>query len=111
MPDGDVQVDTEWLRTCAKDCEGTESAIRGELTAADGAVSKMRSTAEGWAFLGSLDEMSERWEALNKLLRDELSRAAEEFSFSSQNYRGIEHFIERRFHEIRKGWDEVLDYD
>ncbi|HEX6353179.1 hypothetical protein [Actinophytocola sp.] len=111
MPDGGVKVDTGWLRLCASDCDGTATAVRNELRPADDAVTKMRNAAPGWAFLGSLDQLSERWENLNKLLRDELSRAAEEFRFSASDYDGNENWVERKFHEIGDGWDEVLDYD
>lgn len=111
MPDGDVEVSTDWLRMCAKDCDGTVSAVRAELTPADDAVSEMRNAAPGWRFLDSLDELSERWENLNNLLREQLGRAADEFRFSASNYDGHENWFERTFHELRHGWDEVLDYD
>lgn len=111
MPDGGTEVDTNWLRACAGDCDSTGSAVQGQLTPADDATNKLRNAAPGWAFLGSLDPMNERWEKLNKLLRDELSRAAGEFRYSASNYDGHENFFERQFHELRHGWDEVLNYD
>jgi hypothetical protein len=111
VPDGDVQVDTGWLRMCASDCDGTGSAVQGQLASADDAVNRIRSAAAGWAFLDSLDDMSGRWEKLNKLLRDELGRTAEEFRFSASSYDEHENWFERRFHDLGKGWDEVLNYD
>lgn len=111
MPDGGYQVDTGWLRICAADCDGTTSAIRGQLDPADQAVSTLRSAAPGWTFLDSLDELGNRWEKLNKLLRDELDAAAEEFRYSASNYDGHENWFERQFHEAVAGWDDVLNYD
>jgi hypothetical protein len=111
MPDGGYEVDTNWLKMCANDCDSTASAVRGELGPADDAVSTLRDSAPGWVFLDSLDEMSERWEKLNKLLRSELEQAAEEFRFSASNYDGHENWFERKFHGATAGWDDVLDYD
>lgn len=111
MPEGGYKVDTGWLRMCADDCASTSGAIRGQLDPADKAVDSMRNAAPGWAFLGSLDEMSKRWEKLNEVLRKELDRAAEEFRYSASNYDGRENWFERQFHEATGGWDDVLNYD
>jgi hypothetical protein len=111
MPDGGLKVDTGWLRMCAGDSESTSSTVRGQLDAADKAVDQMRNAAPGWAFLGSLDEMSGRWEKLNELLRRELDHVAEEFRYSASDYDGRENWFERQFHNATAGWDDVLNYD
>lgn len=74
--------------SCAADCDSTAAAIRKLPGPADDAVDSLRRAASGWGFLGSLDEMTERWETLNKLLRDELEEVAEDIRFCVNDYDG-----------------------
>jgi hypothetical protein len=111
MPHGGTEVDTNWLRMVAGDCESTSSGVRGQLQPADDAVNTIKQAAPGWSFLGSLDDMNGRWEKLNEVLRKELDHAAEEFKFSAENYDGRENWFQRQFHEATAGWDDVLNYD
>lgn len=112
MPDGGMKVDTQWLRMVAGDCDGTASAVRGQLGPADNAANTLKQAAPGWSFLGSLDDLNDRFEKLNELLRQELDHAAEEFRYSASDYDGRENFFERQFHKISGGgWGSVLDYD
>jgi hypothetical protein len=78
--------DETWMQQRADDCRGTSNGTRGLLGPADGTVDKIKATASGWGFLGSLDKMMDRWEDLNKLLREELEDSAEKIDECAGNH-------------------------
>ncbi|MFG2227930.1 hypothetical protein [Streptomyces sp. NPDC048644] len=88
------------MRHCADDIDATADAVRKLLGSADGAVSTLKSAAPGWSFTGSVDEMSSRWETLNKVVRDELSEAAENIRFNASDHDGNENIITETWHNL-----------
>ncbi|MGW1840789.1 hypothetical protein [Streptomyces sp. BBFR2] len=95
-----MEADTHWMRQCAEDIDATGSAVGKLLGNADGAVNALKSAAPGWTFTGSVDELSERWEKLNELVREELSDAAENIRFNASDIDGNENFITETLHNI-----------
>jgi Excreted virulence factor EspC, type VII ESX diderm len=81
-----IKADTAWMRALAQQCDETAAAVQRQLGPAGHATDELRHAAPGWAFLGSLGEMRYRWEALNKLLRDELGKVAEDIRFAAGEY-------------------------
>jgi len=71
--------DPPWMRQRAAECDAEKEVIQRLLRPADEAVGKLRKAAAGWTFLSSLDDMANRWENLNKLLRASLTITQERF--------------------------------
>jgi len=95
-----MKADTRWMRQCADDIDATAGSVRRLLGPADGAVSALKAAAPGWDFTGSVDEMSSRWETLNKVLCDELSKAAENIRFNASSHDGNENVITEMWHDL-----------
>ncbi|MEU5211747.1 hypothetical protein [Streptomyces sp. NPDC020742] len=95
-----MKADTRWMRQCADDIDATGGSVRKLLGPADGAVSTLKAAAPGWDFTGSVDEMSSRWETLNKVVRDELSEAAENIRFNASSHDGNENVITEMWHDL-----------
>ncbi|MFF9482750.1 hypothetical protein [Streptomyces sp. NPDC014733] len=95
-----MEADTHWMRQCADDMDATGGAVGKLLGNADGAVGALKGAAPGWTFTDSVDELSSRWETLNKLVRDELSEAAENIRFNASDIDGNENIITETLHNI-----------
>jgi uncharacterized protein YukE len=87
--------DPPWMRQRAADCDAEKKAIQDLLGPADNAVDKLRRAATGWTFLDSLDEMSSRWENLNKLLRHELEQSADRIRDAADHHGKNENLLEK----------------
>lgn len=92
---GEIIFDETWMRQRADDCRGTANGVRGLLGPADGTVGKIKTAASGWGFLNSLDEMMQRWEDLNKLLRKELESSADKIDECAGNHGRHEDTIQK----------------
>ncbi|WP_055485402.1 hypothetical protein [Streptomyces sp. WMMB 322] len=64
---------------------------------AEDARTGLARAADGWRFAGSLDELEERWEALNKVVVRRLDQAAENFRLSADAYDANETSIASAF--------------
>jgi hypothetical protein len=82
----DIGVTPNWLRARAQDCEATADAIKSTYGPSQDTFEELAWAAPGWRFVQSIDEMQGRWNDLNKLLRDRLARAAENFRMSADSY-------------------------
>ena len=88
------------MRQRADDCETVRDGINGLLRPADETINTLRRAADGWTFLDSLDEMTDRWQGLNKLLRNELDKSADKIRECADNHGRSESFIEEVIHAI-----------
>jgi hypothetical protein len=88
------------MRQRADDCETIRDGINGLLRPADETVDTLKRAAAGWTFLGSLDEMMDRWQELNKLVRGELDESADKIRECADNHGRSESFIEDVIHTI-----------
>lgn len=95
-----MKADTAWMRRCAQDIDATASTVQRQLRPADNALHQLRGAAHGWTFLSSLSELEERWENLNKLLRDELEKAADNIRFNASKHDGNENVVTELWHDI-----------
>jgi len=87
--------DPQWMRQRAADCETGKNAVKGLLKPADDTVGKLKKAANGWTFLGSLDQMMKRWEDLNKLLQDELNDSANKIKECAAHHGHGESLLEK----------------
>ncbi|MFD8565952.1 hypothetical protein [Streptomyces sp. NPDC057694] len=94
------KADTDWMRRRADDVDAVAQQVKKQLGVADDAEGELRAGAAGWAFLDGLGQLEERWEDLNKLLRDELDKAAENIRFNAGSYDGNENFLTELWHDI-----------
>lgn len=95
-----MKADTAWMRSAADEMDSTASAIKRQLATGDAGLASLRSAARGWTFLESLGQLEERWEDLNKLLRDELEQAAENIRFNAGKHDGNENWITETWHDL-----------
>lgn len=95
--DPDVGVTSSFLRRRADDCETASEIIRKTRGVAEDARTGLARAADGWRFVGSLDELEERWEALNKVVVRRLDQAAENFRLSADAYDANETSIASEF--------------
>jgi hypothetical protein len=99
-PRGTVKADTKWMRQCAGDVDSTVETVKRQLSTGDDALAGLRAAAPGWTFLESLEQLGERWEDLNRLLRDELGEAAENIRFNASAHDGNENWLTEMWHDI-----------
>lgn len=95
-----MEADTKWLQQCAGDVDSTAAAVKRQLSTADDGLASVRTAASGWTFLDSLGQLEERWEDLNKLLRDELEQAAENIRFNASKHDGNENWLTEMWHDM-----------
>jgi hypothetical protein len=95
-----MRADTKWMRQCASEMDSTASQIQRRLATADEGIGNLRSSAPGWSFTGSIGQLEERWENLNKLLRDDLGEAAENIRFNASKHDGNENWITETWQDI-----------
>lgn len=95
-----MKADTDWMRRCAGEMDTTATAVKRQLATADQGVAGLRAAARGWTFLASLGQLEERWETLNKLLRDELEDAGENIRFNASKHDGNENIITETWHNL-----------
>ncbi|WP_420035846.1 hypothetical protein ACN2WE_29605 [Streptomyces sp. cg28] len=79
-------VSSSFLRKRAEECETASGLVRTTLGAAADAGEDLARAADGWAFVGSAGELQDRWEALNKMVRQRLDQAAINFRLSADAY-------------------------
>ncbi|WP_328386577.1 hypothetical protein OHS81_23115 [Streptomyces sp. NBC_00400] len=84
--DPDLGVTPSFLRERADDCDTASEAIRKTRDVAKDASTGLARAADGWNFVGSLDELQGRWEALNKFVVRRLDQAATNFRLSADAY-------------------------
>ena len=84
--DPDLGVTSSFLRRRADDCETASAIVRKTRGVAEDARTGLARAAHGWKFVDSLDELEDRWEALNKLVVQRLDQAAENFRLSANAY-------------------------
>lgn len=95
-----MKADTDWMRRCAGEMDATATTIKRQLSTGDEALANLRAAAGGWTFLESLGQLEERWENLNKLLREELEEAGENIRFNASKHDGNENVITEMWHDI-----------
>lgn len=95
-----MEADTAWMRRSADELDATASAIQRQLATGDEGLASLRSAASGWTFLESLGQLEERWEELNKLLREELEQAAENIRFNASKHDGNENWVTETWHDL-----------
>ncbi|MQY13777.1 hypothetical protein SRB5_39310 [Streptomyces sp. RB5] len=78
------------MKTRADCCDNAGDALRRTLPEASDAFAELKQAAPGWSFTGSVPQMQQRWEALNKYLRSQLTQGAESFRLSAGEYHGID---------------------
>ena len=88
------------MRQRAAECDAEKEVIQRLLRPADEAVGKLRKAAAGWTFLSSLDDMANRWENLNKLLRRELDDYAGKIRDAADHHGKNEDFIEKLIDDL-----------
>ncbi|MCT9081456.1 hypothetical protein [Streptomyces fulvoviolaceus] len=104
-----AKADTDWMRRRADDMDSVIDQVRKQLGVADDARDDLESGgAEGWTYRHSLSTLEERWEDLNKLLRDELERAAENVRFNASSYDGNENMLTEAWHDAKNWWEDTL---
>lgn len=86
----DINLRPSWLRDRAEDCETALRSLGGTVSMAEAAFIRLLSVAPGWEFLGSLDDMRGRWEDINRVLRERLESAADNFRYSADRYEEAE---------------------
>lgn len=91
----EIVFDETWMRQQARECRSGADAINRLLAPADRTVGEIKAAANGWGFLGSLDEMTRRWEDLNKLLREELGEVADKIDECAGNHGRSENAISK----------------
>ncbi|WP_128435279.1 hypothetical protein [Streptomyces cyaneus] len=84
--DPDLGVTSSFLRKRADECETASEIIRKTRGVADDASTGLARAADGWSFVGSLDELQGRWEALNRHVVQRLDQAAANFRLSADAY-------------------------
>jgi hypothetical protein len=84
--DPDLGVTSSFLRKRADDCETASEVIRKTRGVAEDASAGLARAADGWNFVGSLDELQDRWEALNKYVVQRLDQGAANFRLSADAY-------------------------
>ncbi|WP_420035857.1 hypothetical protein ACN2WE_29660 [Streptomyces sp. cg28] len=94
------KADTDWMRRRADDIDAVARQVKKQLGVADEAQTALRSGAAGWSFLGGLGQLEDRWEDLNKVLRDELEEAAENIRFNASEYGGNENVLTELWHDL-----------
>lgn len=88
--DPDVGVSSSYLRLLAGECEGVAGRIRTTTGAAEEAGWAVARQDAGWTFVGSLQDMHARWEALNDVITGRLTEAAGNFSDSAAAFDGTD---------------------
>ncbi|MBM9434606.1 type VII secretion target [Actinacidiphila bryophytorum] len=83
-------VSSSYLRLLAGECEGVARRIRNTTGAAEEAGWAVARQDAGWSFVGSLQDMHARWEALNDVITGRLTEAAGNFRDSAAAFDGTD---------------------
>ncbi|GAA1195810.1 hypothetical protein F4556_003705 [Kitasatospora gansuensis] len=81
-----VSVTPDWLRQRGADCDRFAEQLGQQRGPGLAACDALSGAAEGWEFKGSLDQLADRWEDLNKLLEQRMSKVADNFRDSGGNW-------------------------